>query len=162
MTKHAKVPILALAILSILAVPLIAEAGGKPEDANKATVFASRGDHATISFGTQESVSIELRGRLFDEATNRPLRDTAIEVVRFELEGSASTSEVSIQDVAALPYSAKAVVEKTTAGQGDFVLSDLAPGRYSLQVAWDDVPAESDVVRWDLHWVEKPAAAQGK
>lgn len=160
MTENAKVRFFALAILALVALPLIAVAGDKHDEAKKGTVFAARGEHATIVIGTKEPVSIELRGRLFDEATNRPLRDTAIEVVRFEIEGSAY--EVSLEQVAALPGSAKAGIEQTTAGEGTFVLSDLAPGRYSLQVAWDEVPAGSDLVRWDLRWVEKPAAAQGK
>lgn len=162
MTQYAKVALLIIAILSIPMGASGREKGSAPEDSKRATVFALRGDHATVSFGTDKAVSIQLRGRLFDASTNRPLRGTAIEVVRFEIEGVAGIAQVSMEDIAVLPHSAKAVLEKTTADEGDFILSDLAPGRYSLQVAWDEVPAGSDLVGWDLQWVEKPASARGE
>lgn len=148
----------ALAILAVLCwVSPVAEAGADKAEVQEGTVSALRGEHATIEFVAQGPTSIELHGRLVDEASRRPLSDAVIEVVRFEAPDEKPV--VTVEDVMALPASAKDVIRRTTESEGRFVLSDLAPGRYSLQVAWDDVPAEAQTVRWELRWVERPSAA---
>lgn len=151
--------VLALLILSTIGLPARVDAGGTPQEdsarVSEASVYASRGDHVVVSFA-EEPGSIDIRGTVYDDATGRPLGKRSIELVRFEMT-AADLDEVTLDQITALPYSAKSVITERTAGRGDFALSDLAPGAYSFQIAWDEVPAGSDVVRWDLKWVKAPA-----
>lgn len=156
MNKHAKAPFVLLALLSLLLVPLVAQAGDRGAKVQKASVSVMRGDHAMVSFGAEGPVSIELRGKLIDPKTDQPLARTGFEVVRFELDEGRSQAKVTVDEVTA---SAKEVISDETARLGDFKMLKLAPGRYSLQVAWDEVPADSDVVLWELRWVERPLSA---
>ena len=164
MMSKARSLFFALLILSMLGLPVCVDAVGPSGDSarvSEASVYAMRGGHAVVAFA-DEPGSIEVQGTLYDEATGQPLGKASIELVRFDTGEFADLDMVTLDQVTALPYSAKSVITEQTAGRGDFALSDLSPGAYSLQIAWDEVPAGSNVVRWDLKWVKTPAAADGK
>lgn len=159
--KKVRVSLFALAISSVLAVPLLVDAGQSANEdpqVRTASLYAMRGDHAVVAFA-DESGTIQVHGTVYDDATHRPLREAAFEVVRFHVDDPSKIGEVTLDQVAVLPSSEKSVVAKRIVGsRGEFVLSDLSPGNYSLQIDWDQVPADSDVVRWDLKWVKAAAA----
>lgn len=158
MKDHKRAPLFLLAILSLLIVPLAAEAGDRGEKVEKASLSAMRGEHAVVSFGAEGPVAIELHGKLFDPKTGQPVAEAPIELVRFEVDDDRSLQTVTAEEATA---SAREVVAEKTARHGEFRMTNLAPGRYSLQVDWDEVPAGSTVVRWELRWTERPAAAAG-
>ena len=158
MKDQTRVSLFLLAILSLVLVPLAAEAGDQGKDGKKASLSAMRGEHAVVSFGAEGPIAIELHGKLIDPKTERPVAEAPIELVRFVIDDDRSLQTVTAEEAMA---SAREVRAEKTARHGEFRMLNLAPGRYSLQVDWDEVPAGSDVVRWELSWTERPAPAAG-
>jgi hypothetical protein len=124
------------------------------EDSGTGRVSAAREGHAILSFGASDGVSIELHGKLTDRATGSPLERTSIQLIRFEIDGSEDRTTLTRDEIAA---AAVEVNEGTTDEDGRFAMADLEPGRYSLQVRWDEIQSEVDVVVWAVEWVEHPS-----
>ena len=152
---------LSLLILALVAVPVLAGQGR--DETQQVTVFAERGEHATIELPpSSQRAGFELRGTVLD-AGDRPVQDISLRIVRFEVdesdtvEGAAPGHErVPLRDLNAQvpPYSIMDTIPIITRQGGEFQIPRLAPGRYSLQVDWADVPKGTPFVRWNLEWVD--------
>jgi len=150
---------LSMLLIALLAAPLAAQPGmSGPSD--HVSVFAERGDHATIELIPRTRSGFELSGSLLD-AEDRPIEGAQIKIVRFEVAGAAKADDnakdlVSLRDLNSQvpPFVIKQTFPVVTAEDGSFALvKRLPPGRYSLQVDWDEVPDASSFVRWDVRWV---------
>lgn len=152
--------------LVVAALGIVVAVGAQPQPANsesaeRAQVFAKRGGHATIEFLAEGAMSVELQGKVLD-AQGRPLPKVDLQIVRFETDPSAQAAEekaapVPLEDLEREfpPYRIKESLAVTTSTIGDFELTSLLPGRYSLQIDWQSVPRDSDRVEWALRWVQK-------
>ncbi len=145
-------------LLALVAVPVLAQPtlSGATDGAN---VFAERGDHATIKLSPETRKSVRLSGTLLDNA-DRPIADAEIRIVRFEVTGAdrGPSKVVPLSELNAQvePYVIKQTIPLVTAKDGSFSFDQsLPPGRYSLQVDWNDLPETTSFVQWDLHWVNE-------
>lgn len=149
---------LALLLLTLLTVPAVAQPGVSG-NTDGVTLVAERGSHATIELSSKTRVGFLLSGTLLD-ATEQPMAGADIRIVRFEVTGPtkrhANVSDlVPLEDLNAqvAPFVIKQTIPLVTGKDGRFSLQRvLPPGRYSLQVDWDEVPEGSPVVRWNLRW----------
>lgn len=155
--KIERKPIAVAATLAAgLALAAAGIAGGPVTGEQEASLFAKRGGHAVVTFEQPAAGPVELRGRLVDAATEAPLGETDVKVVRFAVaEAAETTGAVTVEelDQELPPYDVLGTTTVRTADRGEFQLSKLAPGSYSLQLDWDRVTADAEVVRWDLRWV---------
>jgi hypothetical protein len=150
---------LSMLLIAVLAVPLAAQPG-MPGNSDHVSVSAERGDHATIELSPESRSGFELSGALRD-AADQPIDGAQITIVRFEVTGAANADDdakdlVPLRDLNSQvpPFVIKQTYPVVTADDGSFTLDRrLPPGRYSLQVDWDEVPDTSSFVRWDVRWV---------
>jgi|GEM_PF-2357136 len=149
---------LALLLLALLAIPAAAQPGVSG-NTDGVTLVAERGSHATIELSPGTRAAFLLSGTLLD-AAKHPMVGAEIRIVRFEVTGPAERND-NVKDLVPLdqlnaeapPFVIKQTISMVTGKDGRFTLQrELPPGRYSLQVDWDEVPESSAVVRWNLRW----------
>lgn len=154
-------PLSLILLLVVLAAPAFAQPG-RVGNSDGVSVFAERGDHATIELSPKTRSSFRLSGTLLDDS-NRPVVGAEIRIVRYDVKGAAGTDQgskklVPLDDLKAElpPYVIKQTISLVTGADGTFSLDrSLPPGRYSLQVDWKEMPDATPFVRWDLRWVDE-------
>ena len=152
---------LAFLALVVISVPAVAQQGAS-DGAGGVRLRAERGSHATIELSNATRSGFLLFGTLRDGA-GQPVPGAGIRIVRFEVTGPSGHLD-NVADLVPLeqlnaqisPFVVKRTVALATDEDGRFsVRRALPPGRYSLQVDWDDVPEGSPVVQWQLRWEDR-------
>jgi len=145
-------------LLILLAVPALAQPAVSGAT-DHVSVFAERGDHATIKLSPKTRSSVRLSGTLLDDS-DQPVEGAEIRIVRFEIagpeKGPAKLVPLDQLNSEIAPYVIRQTIPLVTGADGTFSLDQsLPPGRYSLQVDWKDVPETTPFVRWDVRWTNE-------
>lgn len=145
-------------LLVIVTVPALAQPGLSGAT-DGASVFAERGNHATIKLSPKTRGSVRLSGTLLDDA-DQPIKGAEIRLVRFEIagtqQGPAKLVPLDELNAQVAPYVIKQTIPLVTGSDGSFDIDgSLPPGRYSLQVDWNEIPESTPFVRWDVRWVNE-------
>lgn len=165
-----KRPVMILVVAWLLASVVGTETAAQSQEQDAAPpparVWIERGDHLTIKFWPNRSwfdnfVKGQISLAASDEGSSEELSGVAIRLVRFESGVTEAGSRIELLPDFSLgelnrrlKKDLRKIDERSTRtdARGSFNFKDLEPGLYSLQIDWDAVPKEHQLLVWKMEY----------